>query len=87
VCDAHEKDRNNLIEAKASNRREYIRMAVGQLLDYAFLGKEKFGTPYMAILLPKKPEPEILTWLHGLKISVIWKQRRTFVDNARGQFT
>jgi hypothetical protein len=87
VCDAHEEDRNNLIEAKSSNGRSYIRMAVGQLLDYAFLGKEKFGTPHMAILVPKKPEAEILTWLHGLKVSVIWKQRKAFIDNARGQFT
>jgi hypothetical protein len=87
VCDAHEEDRNNLIEAKSSNGRSYIRMAVGQLLDYAFLGKEKFGTPHMAILLPRKPEPEILKWLDGLKISVIWKQREAFVDNASGQFT
>jgi hypothetical protein len=87
LCDAHEKDRNNLIEAKSSNRREYLRMAVGQLLDYAFLGKEEFGTPHMAILLPKKPEAEILTWLEGLTIKVIWKQRKEFVDNARGRFT
>jgi hypothetical protein len=87
LCDAHEKDRNNLIEAKSSSKREYIRMAVGQLLDYAFLGKKKFGTPHMAILLPKKPEAEMLTWLEGLKIKVIWKQRKTFVDNAQGLFT
>jgi hypothetical protein len=86
VCDAHEEDRNNLIEVKSSNGRGYIRMAVGQLLDYAFLGKEKFGTPHMAILLPKKPKDEILTWLLGLQISAIWKQGKTFDDNARGQF-
>jgi hypothetical protein len=87
LCDAHEKDRNNLIEAKSSNRREYIRMAVGQLLDYAFLGKEEFGTPNMAILLPKKPEAEILNWLESLTVKVIWKQRKAFVDNAHGVFT
>jgi len=70
-CDAYEKKRNNLIEAKSSNKREYIRMAVGQLLDYAFLGKEKFDKPNMAILLREKPEPGILTWLDELKIKVI----------------
>ncbi len=87
LCDAHEKDRNNLIEAKSSDRREYIRMAVGQLLDYAFLGREKFGAPHMAILLPKKPGAEILPWLEGMTIKVIWKQRNEFVDNAQGRFT
>ena len=87
VCDAHEKARNNLIEAKSFNKREYIRMAVGQLLDYAFLGKKTLVTPNMAILLPKEPEKEILTWLDGLNISVIWKQGKAFKDNAGEQFT
>lgn len=87
ACDAYEKARNNLIEAKSSIRREYIRMAVGQLMDYAFLGKAKFKNLQKAILLPKKPEPEILNWLDDIKISVIWRQKKTFVDNAGGQFT
>ena len=39
-CDAWEKERFNLIEAKGSTSREDIRMAAGQLLDYAFQGKE-----------------------------------------------
>ena len=86
-CDAYEKDRNNLIEAKSSVKREYIRMAVGQLLDYAFLGKELFGMPNMAILLPRKPDAKLLEWIYDLNISAIWKQRKTFVDNAQGQFT
>ena len=41
-CDRFEKKRHNLIEAKSSTKREYIRMAVGQLLDYAYQF-EKFG--------------------------------------------
>lgn len=85
-CDAYEEERNNLIEAKSSGRREYIRMAVGQLLDYAYLGRKKFGSPNMAILLPRKPEAKLLEWLAEAKISVIWKQRHAFVDNANGQF-
>jgi len=86
-CDAYEGERNNLIEAKSSGGREYIRMAVGQLLDYAYLGRKKFVSPNMAILLPRKPEANLLEWLAEVKISVIWKQRRTFLDNANGQFT
>lgn len=86
-CDAYDNKRNNLIEAKSSIKREYIRMAVGQLLDYAFLGRKAFKTPGMAILLPRKPELDILAWLDRLKIKVIWKQRKAFVDNAQGRFT
>lgn len=86
-CDVYDKERNNLIEAKSSTQREHIRMAVGQLFDYAFLGRELFKNPRMAILLPKKPELDILTWLDGLKIKVIWRQRKAFDDNAGGLFT
>jgi hypothetical protein len=85
-CDAYEEERNNLIEAKSSGRREYIRMAVGQLLDYAYLGRKQFGRPNMAILLPRKPEAKLQEWLAEAKISVIWTQRRAFFDNANGQF-
>jgi hypothetical protein len=86
-CDAYEEERKNLIEAKSSIKREYIRMAVGQLLDYAYLGRATFGKPSLAILLPRRPEPKLLDWLAELKIAVIWKHKRTFVDNANGQFT
>ena len=62
-------------------------MAVGQLLDYAFQGKEKLGEPNKAILLPKKPDNNIEKWLLSLKISVIWREKRFFLDNANGQFS
>ena len=48
--------------------------------------KDRLGTPHFAILLPRKPDAELLKWLAGLKISVIWKQRKAFVDNANGKF-
>ncbi|MGD0552188.1 MAG: hypothetical protein ABSB25_06000 [Sedimentisphaerales bacterium] len=86
-CDGYEKNRQNLIEAKSSVRREHIRMAVGQLLDYAFLSKKQYGDLNKAILLPKKPEPNIVKWLLSLKISIIWCDRGKFRDNAKGQFS
>ena len=58
VCDAYEKKRRNLIEAKCSADREYVRMAVGQLFDYAFQGKKSVGRPNLAILLPAKLKPK-----------------------------
>jgi len=86
-CDGYEKHNNILIEAKSSAGREHIRMAVGQLLDYAYQGKEKFANPSMGILLPKKPDPDSVGWLRPLKISLIWPENKAFVDNADGHFT
>jgi len=86
-CDAYEDERGNLIEAKCSARREYIRMAVGQLLDYAYLGRERFGKPNMAILLPERPDQDSTEWLSHLHISVVWKEKNVFLDNANGLFT
>ena len=89
-CDGYEVERRNLIEAKASARRENIRMAVGQLLDYAFQGNQgekPLGEPHKAILLPKKPHPEIINWLHHLHIHIIWREGKSFSDNANGQFS
>ena len=86
-CDGWEKERRNLIEAKGSTRREDIRMAVGQLLDYAFQGKEEFKQPHMAILLPGEPDPDSVKWLEPLGIKIIWRRGRSFLDNANGQFT
>lgn len=86
-CDALEESRGNLIEAKSSVAREYIRMAVGQLLDYEFQGKRTFGRLNKAILLPGKPKLDVERWLQSLKIGIIWPEKRTFQDNAHGKFT
>lgn len=86
-CDGFEKERRNLIEAKSTVKREHIRMAVGQLLDYGFQIEKEFGKPNMAILLPKRPNPNSVSWLRASKISLIWREKRAFLDNANGQFT
>jgi hypothetical protein len=86
-CDVYEKNRNNLIEAKQSTKRESIRMAAGQLLDYSFAGRKQIGKPKMAILLPKRPNEETLGWLREIGVYLVWKEGRTFRDNCNGQFT
>jgi hypothetical protein len=86
-CDGYEQERDNLIEAKSSIRREHIRMAVGQLSEYAFRGRKKFGATNQAILLPKRPSPDIFEWLDSIGIRVIWRERGRFMDNGGGQFT
>lgn len=87
ICDAYEEQTRNLIEAKSSATREYIRMGVGQLLDYAFQGRKLYRRPNMALLLPTRPNLKMLEWLKPLRISLVWKQGRTFKDNAGGQFS
>ena len=62
-------------------------MAVGQLLDYAFQGKQKFGDPNKAILLPEMPHSNLEKWLEHLHISIIWREGNSFFDNANGQFS
>jgi len=86
-CDAWEAERQNVIEAKGSVSRQDIRMAAGQLLDYAFQMKEDLGSPNKAILLPEKPEQDDVKWLDSAGIRIIWRSGRSFVDNADGQFT
>lgn len=88
-CDRYEEEPRNLIEAKAYTSRENIRMAVGQLLDYAFLGRKDkaLRNPNKAILLPKRPHDDLVKWLKNLHISIIWPEGRDFTDNADGSFT
>jgi hypothetical protein len=86
-CDAWEDERKNLIEAKASVSREDIRMAVGELLHYAFLGHEICNRPNLAVLLPKYPGDDHVKWLESIDVKIIWCKGQAFVDNANGQFT
>lgn len=86
-CDAFEVNRNNLIEAKSCGKREYIRMAVGQLLDYSHLMNEEVGSLGLAILLPSRPSKDVEYWLRTtLRIYVIWRDGNVFLDNANGRF-
>ncbi len=86
-CDGFEEGPKNLIEAKGATSREHLRMAVGELLDYAYLTKKKFGRLNKAILVPKKPSNDLEEWLRNLNISLIWPEKGAFRDNAKDQFT
>ena len=86
-CDGYEAERRNLIEAKSCASRESLRMAVGQLLDYAYRGKQELGELNKAVLLPEAPSQEDVNWLKSLDIAVAWPKGEAFVDTAGGQFT
>jgi hypothetical protein len=81
--DIFNKTRNQLIEAKASRTRGDIRMAIGQLADYARFVK---GSPRQAVLLQAKPHPDLLHLLRSQGIGTIWRSGETFQDDASGEF-
>lgn len=74
-------EKNQLVEAKADATRESVRMAIGQVLDYAHLASllmetEKFPglkSSQPAILLPVLPTSDLLELIRKLGI-VLWVQ-------------
>jgi hypothetical protein len=82
--DAWVEDRQALIEAKNSDSRDALRLAIGQLYDY-----RRFHEPpvHLAVLLPYKPTPERLDLLHSAGIEAVWPYGAGFSDSAHGEFT
>ena len=65
-----------LIEAKSESSRENIRMAIGQLFDYA---RHLDTTPsVLAILLPDRPSDDLIELLSSLKINIIYEKGNEF---------
>ncbi|WKX72596.1 hypothetical protein [Streptomyces sp. XD-27] len=64
-----------LYEAKGSNSREDVRMALGQILDYSRYVKApgQEGEPKRVILLPAAPAPDIYTLLDRYDVGVIYR--------------
>ncbi|SEO22007.1 hypothetical protein [Actinacidiphila rubida] len=64
-----------LYEAKGSNSREDIRMALGQILDYSRYIKapEHEGEPKRVILLPSAPTPDMFTLLDRYDVEVVYR--------------
>ncbi len=82
--DLFNETRRQLIEAKAGTSRGDIRMAIGQLADYArFIDPP----PDRAVLLPAKPAQDLIDLLDRQGISVVWREGTYFQDNADGRFT
>lgn len=81
LCDLFLPDRNALIEAKSSDRREAIRTAIGQLLDYQHL---EGSQPTLAVLLPYEPNPDVQGLLEAVGIASIWPHAEGFRDSGGG---
>ncbi|CAL9407341.1 hypothetical protein SUDANB95_01578 [Actinosynnema sp. ALI-1.44] len=76
VCDAFDPDERLIIEAKASNGRFDVRLAIGQLLDYRHHIDRDAG---MAVLLPDEPSASVADLLRSQGIKLIFRSGGTFV--------
>lgn len=72
-------DENDLlIEVKSSSEAAHIRMAIGQLYDYWFTIKGDDKPLHLAILIPSKPDEDIIKLLEWLNIGILWFSEKTF---------
>lgn len=80
-CDIWVEDRKILIEAKSSDAREALRMAIGQLFDYRRFHELPI---HLAVLLPHQPNRDALDLLKSSGIEAIWPHGKRFRDSADG---
>ncbi len=74
LTDLYNKTVDELIEAKGSSARVYVRAGLGQILDYSrFLPHKR-----RALLLPTQPPADLTQLLHDHRVGVVWKEGATF---------
>ena len=77
--DLYNKTDGQIIEAKKSNGREYVRTAIGQVLDYQYnLKKLKNIDTKPVILLPACPEQDLVDLCSNLGIGVVFQDGADF---------
>lgn len=75
--------RGSLIEAKGITNRASIRTAIGQVFDY-----RRFWKPKMSgILLPSKPDADLLDLVADAGLEAVWPVKGGFADTAGGALT
>jgi hypothetical protein len=60
-----------IVEAKKSSGREYVRAAIGQVLDYVHVAEQAGITAIPLILLPGRPTPDLVALLHRHDITLV----------------
>jgi hypothetical protein len=75
--DLYIKELNLIVEAKGSATRESVRMAIGQLVDYARF----FQAPRLAVLLPTEPRTDLAALGASQRIAFIWPTERGFTTS------
>lgn len=72
--DLYDSVRQELVETKADTRRNSIRTAVGQLLDY----RRHVSSEAQALLVPSKPESDLVDFLKNVEIGCIYRDGSSF---------
>ncbi len=79
VCDLVDETGSMIYEAKGDVRRNSVRMAIGQLLDYRRFEQMPMN---LAVLLPRRPSLDIIEFIRSVPASAVWRTRSSF-ENAR----
>jgi hypothetical protein len=77
MTDLYDVENDELVEAKSSAARHYVRLALGQILDYARYIK----TAKRAVLLPTKPSRDMIELLSKYNVACIYE-----IANTQGEF-
>ena len=77
LTDLYDQNAHVLYELKGTNRREAVRMAIGQLFDYR--RHVTPPNPAVAILLPSEPSEDLKALLAELDITLVYQDGDSFV--------
>lgn len=72
-------DRNWIVEAKRSTARAYVRMAIGQVLDYAHVARKAELDAIPVVLLPGPPEIDLRELMAKLGITLVTRTEDGFL--------
>lgn len=72
-------DRNWIVEAKRSSARAYVRMAIGQVLDYAHVARKADVNAIPVVLLPGPPEIDLRELMAKLGITLVTRTEDGFL--------
>ncbi|WP_285038032.1 hypothetical protein [Plantibacter sp. lyk4-40-MEA-4] len=78
VPDLYVESNGWIVEAKKSSGRAYVRTAIGQVLDYAHIARRAGFTVTPVVLLPGRPEQELLELMATLDITVVVRSGDSF---------
>jgi len=71
-------DRNWIVEAKRSTARGHVRMAIGQVLDYAHVARKADLAAVPVVLLPGTPEMDLRELMAQLGITLVTRTEDGF---------
>jgi len=81
LCDAYEEKSCLLVEAKSGVSRPMVRMALGQLLDYAACMACEVGSrPRLRLLVPRRLAPDLERLIRENGVGVFWRKGRGFEE-------